>query len=178
MTRRLDDFELLAFIGLLSPAGNETVARLLGWTGATLARFPGERRKLVRNPGLIPNGIEELLRYEAPSPVQARWGEGLLPPGAIRAPQGATRRKPSSRWPPRSNLFEDQFLGESRAGMDKQADAPPRPDVGGGLQGGGAHQGDAVTADAVHFDRDCARARGDHFHRDCPCGHEWIEQWT
>jgi cytochrome P450 len=72
-TRRLDDGELLAFIGLLSGAGNETVARLLGWTGATLARFPDERRKLVRNPGLIPKGVEELLRYEAPSPVQARW---------------------------------------------------------------------------------------------------------
>lgn len=72
-TRRLDDGEVLAFIGLLSGAGNETVARLLGWTGATLARFPGERRKLVRNPGLIPNCVEELLRYEAPSPVQARW---------------------------------------------------------------------------------------------------------
>ncbi len=72
-TRRLDDGELLAFIGLLSGAGNETVARLLGWTGATLARFPDERRKLVRNPGLIPSGVEELLRYEAPSPVQARW---------------------------------------------------------------------------------------------------------
>jgi hypothetical protein len=28
----------------------------------------------------------------------------------------------------------------------------------------------------VHFDRDCARARGDHFHRRCPCGHEWIER--
>jgi hypothetical protein len=28
----------------------------------------------------------------------------------------------------------------------------------------------------VHFDRDCARARGDHFHRLCPCGAEWIER--
>jgi cytochrome P450 len=72
-TRRLDDVEVLAFIGLLSGAGNETVARLLGWTGATLARFPGERRKLVDHPELIPRGVEELLRYEAPSPVQARW---------------------------------------------------------------------------------------------------------
>src|SRR4029453_14875465 len=26
----------------------------------------------------------------------------------------------------------------------------------------------------VPFDRACARARGDHFHRRCPCGHEWI----
>ncbi|MCH2173891.1 cytochrome P450 [Myxococcota bacterium] len=70
--RRLTDEELLAFIGLLSGAGNETVARLLGWTGAVLARNPGERRKLVEDPSLIPGAVEELLRYEAPSPVQAR----------------------------------------------------------------------------------------------------------
>jgi len=72
-TRQLDDGELLSFIGLLANAGNETVARLLGWAGATLARFPGERAKLVANPTLIPKGVEELLRYEAPSPVQGRW---------------------------------------------------------------------------------------------------------
>jgi cytochrome P450 len=72
-TRRLDDAELLSFIGLLSGAGNETVARLLGWAGATLARFPAERAKLVGDATMIPNAIEELLRYEAPSPVQGRW---------------------------------------------------------------------------------------------------------
>jgi len=62
----------IAFIALLSGAGNETVARLVGWAGATLARFPAERRKLVDDPRKIPNAIEELLRFEAPSPVQAR----------------------------------------------------------------------------------------------------------
>jgi len=70
--RRLSEIETLAFIGLLSGAGNETVARLLGWVGTLFARFPDERRKLVADPGLIPNAVEELLRYEAPSPVQAR----------------------------------------------------------------------------------------------------------
>jgi cytochrome P450 len=71
--RRLDDAELIAFIGLLSGAGNETVARLLGWAGMTLAGYPDERRKLVRDPAKIPSAVEELLRYEAPSPVQGRW---------------------------------------------------------------------------------------------------------
>ena len=71
-TRKLDDVELLSFIGLLSGAGNETVARFLGWSATSLARFPDERRKLVSNPALIPSGVEEILRYEAPSPVQAR----------------------------------------------------------------------------------------------------------
>jgi cytochrome P450 len=88
--RRLADPELLAFILLISGAGNETVARLLGFAGATLARFPGEREKLVERPGLIPNAIEEMLRYEAPSPVQGRtvmrdveWHGATVPAGSV-----------------------------------------------------------------------------------------------
>ncbi|MCV7257192.1 cytochrome P450 [Mycobacterium shimoidei] len=72
-TRRLDDGELFVFIALINVAGNETVARLLGWTALTLARYPGERTKLVENPGLIEGAVEEVLRYEAPSPVQGRF---------------------------------------------------------------------------------------------------------
>jgi cytochrome P450 len=71
--RPLTDEELHAFFGLLSAAGNETTSRLLGWAGATLARFPDERAKLVADPSLVPKAVEELLRYEAPSPVQARF---------------------------------------------------------------------------------------------------------
>ncbi len=72
-TRQLDDGELFVFIALINVAGNETVARLLGWTALTLARFPQERAKLVENPGLIGGAVEELLRYDAPSPVQGRF---------------------------------------------------------------------------------------------------------
>jgi cytochrome P450 len=72
-TRHLDDGELLVFMALINLAGNETVARLLGWAGLTLARFPEQRAKLVADPSLIPNAVEELLRYEAPSPVQGRY---------------------------------------------------------------------------------------------------------
>lgn len=70
--RPLTDAELHIFYGLLSAAGNETVARFLGWAAVSLARFPDERARLVADPGLIPNGVEEILRYEAPSPIQAR----------------------------------------------------------------------------------------------------------
>jgi hypothetical protein len=28
----------------------------------------------------------------------------------------------------------------------------------------------------VHFDRDCAEVGGDHFHRVCRCGAEWVER--
>jgi cytochrome P450 len=71
--RTLDDTELVVFIALVSVAGNETVARLLGWASIVLARYPDQRAKLVANPHLIPNSIEELLRFEAPSPVQGRY---------------------------------------------------------------------------------------------------------
>ncbi|WP_396927744.1 cytochrome P450 [Mycolicibacterium sp.] len=71
--RRLDDGELLVFIAMVNVAGNETVARLLGWAALTLARNPDQRAKLVEDPGLISGAVEELLRYDAPSPIQGRF---------------------------------------------------------------------------------------------------------
>jgi cytochrome P450 len=71
--RQLTDSELVSFVLLLVGAGVETVARLLSWAAVLLARHPQQRQNLVDDPSLIPNAIEELLRYEAPSPVNGRW---------------------------------------------------------------------------------------------------------
>jgi cytochrome P450 len=71
--RKLNRDELLGYINLIAAAGNETTTRLIGWTGKVLAEHPDQRAELAANPDLIPNAIEELLRYEAPSPVQARY---------------------------------------------------------------------------------------------------------
>jgi len=73
ITRRLTDAESADFANLLISAGTETVARLLGWAGVILAAHPDQRAELAAEPGLIPNAVEELLRFEAPSPVQGRW---------------------------------------------------------------------------------------------------------
>jgi cytochrome P450 len=73
VTRTLTRTELLNYINLLAAAGNETTTRLIGWTGKVLADFPDQRAALVEHPELVPNAIEELLRYESPSPVQARY---------------------------------------------------------------------------------------------------------
>jgi cytochrome P450 len=72
-TRRLDELEVASFVVLLAGAGVETVARLLSWAAVVLARNPDQRTLLANDPTLIANGIEELLRYEAPSPVNGRW---------------------------------------------------------------------------------------------------------
>ena len=73
VTRRLSREELLGYIGLLVAAGNETTTRLIGWTGKVLADFPDQRAAIVEDPSLVPAAIEEILRFEAPSPVQARY---------------------------------------------------------------------------------------------------------
>ena len=71
--RRLSRPEVLGYVNLLAAAGNETTARLIGWTGKVLAEHPDQRAELAAQPDLVPNAIEELLRYESPSPVQARY---------------------------------------------------------------------------------------------------------
>lgn len=73
VTRTLTREEILGYVGLLAGAGNDTTTRLIGWAGKVLAEHPDQRRMLVEDRSLIPNAIEELLRYEAPSPVQARY---------------------------------------------------------------------------------------------------------
>jgi cytochrome P450 len=72
-TRQLTLEEILAFVQLISSAGTETVARLLGFGVVTLQRFPDQRQALLDDPSLLGNAVEELLRFEAPSPTQSRW---------------------------------------------------------------------------------------------------------
>ena len=72
-TRRLTRAEVLNYVSLLAAAGNETTTRLIGWTGKILAEHPDQRRELVEDRALVPNAVEELLRYESPSPIQARY---------------------------------------------------------------------------------------------------------
>jgi cytochrome P450 len=71
--RHLDDEEIVNYSMLLAGAGNETTTRLIGWTGYLLGKHPDERERLLNDRSLVPNAIEEILRYEAPSPVQARF---------------------------------------------------------------------------------------------------------
>ncbi len=71
--RRLTRDEILIFVNVLAGAGNETTNRLIGWTGKVLADHPDQRAQLVKDRSLIPNAIEELLRYETPGPHIGRY---------------------------------------------------------------------------------------------------------
>jgi cytochrome P450 len=71
--RRLTREEVLIYVSVLSGAGNETTNRLIGWMGKVLAEHPERRRELVEDRSLVPNAIEELLRFEPPTPHVARY---------------------------------------------------------------------------------------------------------
>ena len=72
-TRHLSTEELLIFLAVVAGAGVETTGRLFGWMGKVLGENPDQLADLAENPSLVPNAIEELLRYEPPGPHVARW---------------------------------------------------------------------------------------------------------
>ncbi len=71
--RKLTRDELLTFVSVLAGAGNETTNKLIGWLGKTLAEHPDQRRTLAEDPSLIPDAIEEVLRFEPVGPHLARY---------------------------------------------------------------------------------------------------------
>jgi cytochrome P450 len=87
--RTLRRDELLNFINLLAAAGNETTTRLIGWTGKTLAEHPDQRREIAADRDLVAQAIEEVLRYEAPSPVQARYVTTDVEFHGTKVPEGS-----------------------------------------------------------------------------------------
>jgi cytochrome P450 len=71
--RTLSRDEVLTYTQVISGAGNETTGRLIGWLGKVLGEHPEQRRQLVEDRSLIPNTIEETLRFEPTGPHIARY---------------------------------------------------------------------------------------------------------
>lgn len=99
--------ELSAAVVLLLVAGNETTTNLVSLAALNLARHPDQRRRLVDDPGMIPNGIEEVLRYDSPVHVipprrvlrDVDLAGSAVPKGsAVVTLLGAANRDPR-RWP-------------------------------------------------------------------------------
>ncbi len=69
--QRLSAIELIGFCVLLLVAGNETTTNLLGNAILCFDEQPGAYERLREQPGLIPDAVEEVLRYR--SPVQSMF---------------------------------------------------------------------------------------------------------
>ena len=98
--RPLTRDEVVTYASMVAGAGNETATRLIGFTMQLLAQHPDQRRQLVEDPSLVPNAIEEILRLESPSPVQARWVAARRRGARHDRPRGVDHDAPQRRGQP------------------------------------------------------------------------------
>jgi cytochrome P450 len=87
---RLDDEEIVGFVGLLLLAGHITTTATLGNTVVSFDENPDAAAAVRADPGLLPAAIEESIRYRSPFPRLARLtttatrvGDAEMPPGAV-----------------------------------------------------------------------------------------------
>lgn len=71
--QRLSDIELLGFCVLLLVAGNETTTNLIGNAILALDQHPAAVERLRATPALVPNAVEEVLRYASPVKAMERF---------------------------------------------------------------------------------------------------------
>ncbi|MBF6136189.1 cytochrome P450 [Nocardia otitidiscaviarum] len=86
---RLTDEEIIGFMFLMVVAGNETTTKLLGNALYWAARHPEQYAKVAAHPELVPDWVEETLRYDASTQILARtataelsYADGTIPAGA------------------------------------------------------------------------------------------------
>lgn len=86
---RLDDTELALFVVQLLQAGNETVRHSLSGGLVALAEHPQEWQRLRYDPRLLPQAVEELLRWTSPVVYHLRTTTRSLKLGGRSIPQDA-----------------------------------------------------------------------------------------
>ena len=86
---RLTPEELRANVGLLFAAGHETTANLIGNGLLALHRNPDQWQAMKDNPALIPNAMEELLRYDSSVQMTGRSVLEDVELAGVPLPKGA-----------------------------------------------------------------------------------------
>ncbi|MDA4106782.1 cytochrome P450 [Mycolicibacterium holsaticum] len=111
--RKLRREELLMYLTVIATAGSETTTRLIGWAGKTLADYPDQRAELVADPSLIPQAVEEILRWEPPALQIARYvtrdvqyyGQ-TVPEGSAMLMLVGSANRDHRRFPPDGDVFD------------------------------------------------------------------------
>ena len=73
--RSLSREEVVGRLLELTAAGHETTAKLISNGVVALSWYRDQRAELVADHSLIPNAVEEMLRWDPPSHYQGRWVE-------------------------------------------------------------------------------------------------------
>lgn len=84
----LSDAEVLAFSRLLLIAGNETTTNLVARMVTTLLDHPDQLEKLKADMSLLPNAVEETLRYAGIVPTLPRLTTEDVEVGGVKIPAG------------------------------------------------------------------------------------------
>ncbi len=85
---RLTTEELTANVGLLFAAGHETTANLIGNGLLALHRNPEQWEMMKADPSLIPNAMEELLRYDSSVQLTGRTTNAAVELSGVTIPAG------------------------------------------------------------------------------------------
>jgi len=88
--RELDTAELLSMVQQFLVAGNETTTNSLAGGILLLIQNPGEFAKILANPDLIKNMVEEVLRLESPTNSMWRIVKRNAELGGVAIPAGST----------------------------------------------------------------------------------------
>jgi cytochrome P450 len=111
----LDDAEIAGFCSLLGGAGAETVTKLIGNAAYVFGEQPELWERLQGDRTLIPNAVEELLRYEAPAQYAVRWTEREVTLHGVTIPKG----KAVMIVPAAANRDERAFPDPDRFDLDR-----------------------------------------------------------
>ena len=115
---RMTHAEVLVHTLLLFAAGHETTTNLIGNGAIELFRHPDQRAKLVADPGLDANAIEEVLRYNSPVQMTRRISIADIDVAGVEIPAGnvftlvsAAANRDPRKWGPTADEFRVDRAG-------------------------------------------------------------------
>ena len=118
---RLSTSELIAQVVLLYVAGHETTLNLIGNGIVHLFEYPGQFDRLLTDPGIDANAIEELLRFDSPIQFTRRIaidtvdvrGDSIPAGSVVLLGLGAANRDPDM-WGPTADTVDLGRMGANR----------------------------------------------------------------
>ena len=113
--QKLNVAELLGFCALLLVAGNETTTNLIGNAVLCFTEVPGTIDRILTEPALLPQAIEEVLRFRSPVQSMYRVTVADTTLGDVRIPAGA----PVVAWIGSANRDARQFDRPAQFDVDR-----------------------------------------------------------
>lgn len=113
---RLSERELVSFCLLLLAAGQETTKNLIANAAYCFTEYPEVRERVIRDPGLMPGAVEEILRYLPPVWFTMRRAKTDLELAGQHIPANAIIQA----WNASANRDAAQFSDPERFEIERQ----------------------------------------------------------